>query len=240
VRCVRSSRPRSCVADLASPSRCLAFSPINPVAEASPRRAQAALLIVALRLHCRWDMRTPLVALAAIGLLTVRAQAALAQPVAESAPVRGDRPISLGVSAAWPWMPAHDATAPLPAVRLSVNFSPRLSLDVSGGTIPYETAGRFTLVDLGARWFLSEGHASPYLMARAGEYLDKADEGPDAKYPYAAAGAGFEYACNCGLAAWAELAPAVIAYDRDGPRTWNRGLYVSVGVGYRFGEVPRR
>ena len=169
----------------------------------------------------------------AIGLLT--GQAAFAQPVPESTPVREDRPFSLGVSPTWPWMAENDVTLPvLPTVRLSVNVSPRVSVDLTAGIFSYEGSGQASLLDIGARWFFSEGHASPYLMVRASEYWDAPNEGREGNYPYAAAGAGLEYACGCGLALWGEIGPAVLGYDQEGPRTWNRGVYVNLGLGYRF------
>jgi hypothetical protein len=49
----------------------------------------------------------------------------------------------------------------LPFVRLGVNISPRLVLELTAGSIAYEVSGRWTLIDAGARWHLTGGSLSP-------------------------------------------------------------------------------
>lgn len=165
---------------------------------------------------------------------------ALAAESADRVPVRRERSISVGAAVAGPWIASHDVTVPLPALRVGVNVSPRLTFDLTGGALPYEVSGRWTVVDLGARWFFGDGNASPYAMARVGAFFDKADEGNDRSYPYGTVGAGFEYACRCGFVAWAEAGPALTGYMDVGPRTAAAGAYGSVGLGYRFGVASIR
>jgi len=171
-----------------------------------------------------------------LGLVIGVAGACLARPAAAQSPpavetVRETRRVSIGFSPAWPWMAAHDVTAPLPSLRLSVSVSSHLALDLTGGTLQYSDHGGWSLVDIGARWFFSDGNASPYVMGRAGQYFVDGDETPDRTYGYLALGGGIEYAGDGGFTAWAEGGPALI----DG----NAGAYGSVGIGYRFGSAPR-
>ena len=162
------------------------------------------------------------------------------ETLARVAPIRQERAISVGASLAWPWVAGHDVTVPLPALRVGVNVSPRLAVDLTGGMISYGASGRWSLVDIGARWFLSDGHASPYLMARVGDFFDKADEGSDRSYPYAAVGVGLEYACGCGFIAWGEAGPALTGYTSGGSHSAAAGIYASAGLGFRFGAVSGR
>ena len=171
------------------------------------------------------------IVLVASAVAACLARPAAAQPSPAESMVRGSRRVSFGLSPAWPWMAAHDVTAPLPALRLGVNFSPRVAVDLTAGTFQYSSFGGWSLVDLGARWFFADGNVSPYLMGRAGEYFVNGDETPDKTYLYATLGGGIEYAGDGGLTAWVEAGPALI----DG----NGGAYVSIGVGYRFGSPPR-
>jgi hypothetical protein len=88
-------------------------------------------------------------------------------------------------------------------------------------------------VDIGLRWHITEGAVRPHLMAHAGDFIDKADEGNDRSHPYAAVGGGLEYACRCAFAVWAEAAPALVSYMNVGPRSTETGLFMSLGLGYR-------
>src|SRR5215510_15047590 len=158
-----------------------------------------------------------------IGVVAGLARPVVAQPAEAAAKVRESRRVSIGFSPAWPWMAAHDVTAPLPALRLGVNLSPRLALDLTGGMLEYSAYGSWSLVDIGARWFFLDGNASPYVMGRVGSYFVDADEGSNATYRYATLGVGAEYAAGFGLTAWAEGGPALVGGER--------GVYASVGVG---------
>ena len=155
------------------------------------------------------------------------------------APVRADRPILVGVSLSGPWMASHDVTIPLPSVRVGVNVSPRLALDLTAGTLSHDVGGRWTMFDLGARWFFAGGPLGPYALARVGAFHSKPDEGEGAHltYPLAAVGGGLEYTCRCGFAAWAEAGPALFRYTDGKAHSAAGGVYMSLGVGYR---IPTR
>jgi hypothetical protein len=150
----------------------------------------------------------------------------------------GQRPLTVAAVVSWPWMAQHDVTVPLPGGRLSVNVSPRLSLDLTGGWLTHDQSGRWTLVDLGARWFFATGPTSPYVVARAGSYFDRADEGDDHSYPYGVVGGGIEYACGCGLTLSGELGPALMGFADNVRRRAVLGVYGSVAIGFRFGLRP--
>jgi hypothetical protein len=160
--------------------------------------------------------------------------ASFARPAAAQSPpaetVRESRPGLLAFTPTWPWMAHQDVTIPLPSLRVSVNMSPRLTVDMTGGMFP-QLGEKFWLLDIGARTFLTGGHLSPYVMARVGMYHSVHDETPDQTYRYGTLGAGVEYAANGGFTAWAELGPALLDSER--------GWYGSFGLGYRFGSPPR-
>jgi hypothetical protein len=145
--------------------------------------------------------------------------------------VREARRVSFGVAPAWPWNASHDVTLPVPALRLGVSFSPRVTVDLTAGTIHASDYSGASLVEVGARYFFADGNASPYLMVRVGEYFADHDESPDRTYGYAALGPGIEYAADNGFTAWAEAGPVLIDSDL--------GAYASVGLGYRFGSRPK-
>ena len=175
-------------------------------------------------------------ALLVIGTFTLlQLGSAAAEESADLAPVRRERSIEVGATLVWPWIASHDATVPLPSLRVGANISPRLAFDLTAGVLPHEANGRWSAFDLGARWFLGDGNASPYFMGRVGAFFDKADEGSNRSYPYATVGAGFEYACRCGFVAWGEAGPALAGYTSGGPHSAAAALYGSVGLGYRFG-----
>ena len=143
--------------------------------------------------------------------------------------LRQSRPGFLAFSPVWPRVANHDSTVPLPGLRLSVNVSPRVAFDLTGGFFP-QTGGSFNLIDVGARWFFAKGNFAPYLMGRAGKYSGYNDEGPDPSYLYVTLGPGIEYASDGGFVAWIEYGPALLG--------GNRGWYGSFGLGYRFGSPP--
>jgi len=158
---------------------------------------------------------------------------AAAGPV--EAPVRQQRPLLVGLSIGWPWISGHDATVPVPGFRAGLAGA-RLSVELGAAFVPFGGDGGVTVVDLGARWFVRQGAAAPYLMVRAGDYFDNADEGGDRSYPFAVAGAGLDYSCRCGLSAWFEIGPSLVSYTASdvGPRSIAGGVYTSLGVGYRL------
>ena len=173
----------------------------------------------------------------AISLLTLSALAPISLARAETdsieVPVRAERRLLLGISPTYPMVFGHDVSLPLPALRLGVNVLPRLMAEATAGTLSYGASGRWTLVDLGLRWYVTQGAIGPYVMAHVGDFIDDADEGNTRSYPYGAVGGGFEYACRCGFAVWAEVAPALVSYMDIGPRSTQAGLFMSAGVGYR-------
>ena len=179
-------------------------------------------------------MRRLAISVLALSTLT---PVALAHAEADSPeiPVRAERRLLLGISLAYPVVFGHDVSVPLPAARLGVNFLPRLMVELTAGSLSYETSGRWTLVDVGLRWQVTQGAVSPYLMAHAGDFVDdgSVNEGGSRSYPYLALGGGLEYACRCGFATWAEVAPALVSYVDTGPRSTELGLFMSVGLGYR-------
>ena len=153
-------------------------------------------------------------------------------------PVRAERRLLLGISPAYPMVFGHDVSVPLPAARVGVNLLPVLMVELTAGSLAYETSGRWTLVDVGLRWHVTQGAVSPYVMAHAGDFIDdgNVNEGGHRSYPYLALGGGLEYACRCGFAVWAEAAPALVSYidtAEPGPRSTEAGLFMSVGLGYR-------
>jgi len=175
--------------------------------------------------------------LAALAALIVAAFAAPAVATTPAAPestdeeptVRESRRAFLAFSPAFPVLAGHDVTTPVPALRVGVNLSTHLALDLTAGELP-QNGGANTLIDLGARWFFLDGNLSPYLMARVGKYSGYNDEGPDPSYGYVTLGPGVEYAGDHGFTAWLEAAPALL----EGSRGW----YYSLGLGYRFGSPP--
>jgi hypothetical protein len=172
--------------------------------------------------------------LVAVVLGPISSAAAQTPPAVAPTPVRVERRVLLGVGLVYPMTLDHDITIPLPSVRLGVNISPRLVLELTAGSIAYGASGRWTVIDAGLRWHLTDGSLSPYVMAHAGEWFDDADEGGDRSYPYAALGGGVEYACRCGFAAWVEAAPALISYTAGGPHSTVGGVYMGLGLGYRI------
>ena len=149
-------------------------------------------------------------------------------------PVRIDRPVLVGASLTWPWVRSHDVTIPLPTLHLGVNLSPHLAVEVTGGWIPFGETGRLSMIDVGVRWLVMTDALAPYLLARAGDYWNNADEGGDRSYPFAAVGAGLDYSAAWGGAAWLELGPALFSYSDGISSAIAVGFYASVGVGYRL------
>ena len=86
--------------------------------------------------------------------------------------VREARRLSLAVATPWPVFAHHDATTPVPALRIGVNVSPRVLGELTGGSIPLGYDGRVSLLEAGIRVFMVEGQLAPYSVARAGIYLD--------------------------------------------------------------------
>jgi hypothetical protein len=168
--------------------------------------------------------------LAGVITATLARPAAAAEEEAHEETVRQSRPGFLAFSPAWPVLAGHDVTMPLPGLRVGVNFSTHLALDLTGGLFP-QTGGSNNLVDVGARWFFLDGNASPYVMARAGRYHSYNDEGPDHDYGYVTLGAGAEYAGDGGFVASLEAGPALVGGDR--------GWYYNFSLGYRFGSRPQ-
>ncbi len=164
---------------------------------------------------------------------------ARAEPATDATPVRASRAVSVGLAISGPRMLTHDLALPLPSVRVGVNLSPRLALDLTVGALPYDATGRRTMIDLGARWFFSDHHTSPYAMVRAGDFFSNAQEGAahGRSYPLVTVGAGIEYACGCGFVAWAEAGPALFRYTDGVSSSAAGGLYLSLGAGYRI-AVP--
>jgi hypothetical protein len=168
-------------------------------------------------------------------VLSLAGRAASAEPDAAVVAIRETRRVlvAIGVPDVL-WLPGHDATVPLPAVRLAVNLSPALSLDMTAGELPYATAGLWSTVHVGLRYFFAPRPFSPYVVLRAGSWMDHADEGNNRSYPFAALCAGVEQVWKNGFTLWAEAGPAVISYMDDGPRSWVTGLQGSAGVGLRL------
>ena len=108
-----------------------------------------------------------------------RVSPAFAQESRPIGPVRAERRVLLGVGLVYPMVLDHDVTIPLPSLRLAVNISPRLVVELSAGSMPYAVSGRWTLIDAGVRWQVADGPLSPYLMAHIGKWFDEADEGYD-------------------------------------------------------------
>lgn len=167
-------------------------------------------------------------------LLAFGGSSADAEPAEAPQEVRAERPIAIALSPVFPWISGHDATVPLPALRLGLNVSPRLALELTGGGVPMGDGGRMVLVDVGARWFALATTVAPYLMARVGDILDRGNEGGDRSYPFAVAGGGLDYACACGLTAWVEAGAGLFSYEAAGPRSTELGGYLGVGIGYRL------
>jgi len=176
------------------------------------------------------------------GLLAAAIAAVFAGPAAAATPaapdptdeettVRESRRAFLAFSPVFPVVAGHDVTTPVAGLRVGVNLSTHLALDLTAGALPF-AGGANTLVDFGARWFFLSGNVSPYLMAHVGKYSGYNDEGPDTNYGYVAIGPGVEYAGDRGFTAWLEAAPALL----EG----NRGWYYSAGLGYRFGSRPEQ
>jgi hypothetical protein len=181
-----------------------------------------------------------------LAIVVAFAGAGLARPApAQSsdavATVRESRSVSVALAPSGPLARQFDSgrllTIPLPAVRVGVNVSPRLMLDLTATTLPLDSYVQTTLIDLGARWFLDDANGSPYLMARSGAFFVTGSENEVdvGTYGYVTLGAGAEWADDNGLTLWAEVGPALVYGHRTG---W--GGYASVGVGYRFGSAPAR
>ena len=167
--------------------------------------------------------------LAAFAVPAAAATPSAPEPADAETTVRESRRAFLAFSPAFPVFAGHDLTMPVPGLRVGVNLSSHLALDLTAGELP-QTGGATTLIDLGARWFFLRGNVSPYLMARVGKYSGYNDEGPDPSYGYVTLGPGVEYAGDHGFTAWLEAAPALLEGDR--------GWYYSLGLGYRFGSPP--
>lgn len=133
----------------------------------------------------------------------------------------------------------HDATVPLPALRVALQVTPRISADLGAGYVPAAYGSHFAIGHLGARWFASERPVGPYLLARVGIWDDDPDEGGRTKYGFAVAGGGVEYTHSSGLSLWLELALGGVLHESGpgGDRTEvDLGIYGSAGIGYRLGR----
>jgi hypothetical protein len=162
-------------------------------------------------------------------------RAAVAEPDVAEVAIRENHRVLLAIGVPDVlWLSGHDVTVPLPAVRLAVNLSPALSLDVTAGELPYESTGLWSTVHVGLRWFFVPRSFSPYVVLRAGTWLDHAEEGNNRSYPFAALCGGVEQVWKNGLTLWGEAGPAVISYMDDGPRSWVAGLQGSAGIGLRL------
>lgn len=64
-----------------------------------------------------------------------------AEPAEAPQAVRAERPIAIALSPVFPWISGHDATVPLPALRLGLNVSPRLALACACGLTAWVEAG---------------------------------------------------------------------------------------------------
>jgi hypothetical protein len=171
--------------------------------------------------------------MAALALALALARPAVAQST-DTAAVRERRAVAIAFSPAGPLVKDDSyeeslRTIPLPALRVSVNLSPRLALDFTAGLLRVQFGGA-ALVDVGARWFYSDALVSPYLAGRAGWYFVDGDENPDRTYRYATVGLGIEQAFDTGVTAWADIGPALVG--------GKPGVYASLGLGYRFGRKP--
>src|SRR4051812_320725 len=169
-------------------------------------------------------------------LVLARGGNASSQPLDEvsTVPLRAER--RLLISASFPddlFIAGKDATAPLPGLRVAINVSRRLALGLSAGLLPHDTFGRWTIIHGDVRYYLLEKGWSPYVLAGAGVWSDKADEGADHSYPFLFGGAGLEYAGQSGFTVWAELAPALVGYSEGSSRSAAAGLYGGFGLGYR-------
>jgi hypothetical protein len=149
--------------------------------------------------------------------------------------VRAERRLSLGVATPWPIFARHDATIPVPALRIGVNLSPRFMAELTGGRIPFEYDGEVGLLEAGFRVFIVESSLAPYGVARAGIYFDDSHEqGPPRNYPYLQpVGVGLDYSGSWGFTASAEIGPTLMWYSEGGDHSLQRGMYVSIGIGYR-------
>jgi hypothetical protein len=175
-----------------------------------------------------------------LGLLTSVARVAQAgdRPSGDEAgpsTVREARRLSLSVATPWPVFANHDATIPLPSLRIGVEVSPRVACELTGGTIPFGYDGRMTLLEAGLRVFMLESTLAPYGVARAGIYFDDAlEQGPGRNYPYLQpAGIGLDYSGTWGFTASAEIGPTLMWYQDVGAHSLEHGVYVSVSLGYR-------
>lgn len=87
------------------------------------------------------------------GLVVAVIVAGLAGPAAAAsteavAAVRGSRPVSIGLSPGGPLADLRYPAIPLPALRLGVSLSPRLTVDLTGGMLKFHNVD-LGLVDLG-------------------------------------------------------------------------------------------
>jgi hypothetical protein len=179
--------------------------------------------------------RGPLAYLFAL-TMSLGGRAALGQPEVAAPSIRQSRRVLLAVGVPDVlWIRGHDATMPLPTVRLGVNLSPVLSLDLTGGGLPVEGDLSAT-VHLGLRWYFARRPLAPYVVLRAGTWMDRGspNEGGNRSYPFAALGGGVEQTWNNGLTLWTELGPALVSYMAGGPRSWAAGVQGSAGIGLRL------
>lgn len=149
--------------------------------------------------------------------------------------VRGERRLSLVAAMPWPILAHHDATIPVPSLRIGVNLSPRLMAELTGGRIPFGYDGQLGLVEAGIRVFIVESNLAPYGVARAGIFFDDSHEqGPQRNYRYLQpVGVGLDYSGPWGFTASAEIGPSLMWYSEGGAHSVERGMYVSIGLGYR-------
>lgn len=128
----------------------------------------------------------------------------------------------------------HDATFPLPALRLGYQASKTVLIEAGLSYLPLRDGAHAALVQLGGRYGLTAGRFAPYVFARVGAYDDSPDEGSGGTYPFVAAGLGIELAAAGGFAAWAEAGPGLTSFELNEERSTELALFVSVGLGYRF------
>jgi hypothetical protein len=151
----------------------------------------------------------------------------------DAAFIREERPVrlALGFDALF----VHDGEGDGgPMLRLGVNLSPRLALELTGGVSPRGPSGDWSAVGGGLSWFFGRGALAPHAVLRAQASSEHPDEGRDLSHLFVGAGLGLEYAGPSGVTLWCEALPALVHFDAFYSKGLRPGVLVSLGLGYRF------
>jgi hypothetical protein len=129
----------------------------------------------------------------------------------------------------------HDATVPIPGVRIGYTHDHRWAVDLGVGYMPMPYDAYQAIGHIGARAFVLPNRLAPYVMSRLGWWGSRPDEGDPTSAVYLIGGVGVEYAGRSGFTMWLEAGAGAARYTMSTDTMTESCFYGSAGVGYRFG-----